>query len=479
MPTQFKDYYKILQVDPSAEPEVIAAAYKRLALKYHPDTNKSPDAPRRMQEINMAYKVLGNPQSRAKYDRERTSYSSSFEEERRRQEAAYRRTEYERGRNTQAEAEQHRAKYERQQREQSEAAQRQAEYERQQRVKAEAEKQVKVANTKIFQTPLVALGLGLSFLFLCWILGVGVTRLAPVTVIPQPTSVVQIPTKTLTSRSISVSTMAYAGPWLSAGSMTTARDYHTATLLPDGRVLLTAGRSASSPEVSLSSAEIYDPVSGTFRAIVSLNTARQLPSATLLPDGRVLVIGGYKSSQGWLSSAEIYDPAIGQWNATQPIFAHGVVHTATLLKDGRVLVMAGYNQSGSPGPDDRVELFDPKTNRWQQAALHKNTEGSHTATLLSDGRVLIAGGLADPAIYDPASNTWQPAGKLAVQRCESQAVLLQDGRVLLIGGYICQEETFINGVEVYDSVGNTWQQTAPLAQARYQHTATLLPDGRV
>ncbi len=278
------------------------------------------------------------------------------------------------------------------------------------------------------------------------------------------------------------STPAEPWQWSSAGSMTTARSYHTATLLPNGRVLLAAGTSGSDPHVSLSSAEIYDPVSGTFRATASLNTVRHGHSATLLPDGRVLVIAGYNASQGWLSSAEIYDPATGQWSITQPIFAHGVTHTATLLKDGRVLVMAGAIQSGSPGPDDRVEIFDPTTNRWEQAARHENTYGNHTATLLPDGRVLIAGGSvdADPAIYDPASDTWQPAGSLAVERCFARAVLLQDGRVLLIGGLLLpQGETGVNSVEIYDPASNTWGQAAPLAQARFKHTGTLLPDGRV
>jgi WD40 repeat protein len=275
------------------------------------------------------------------------------------------------------------------------------------------------------------------------------------------------------------STPAEPWQWSSAGSMTTARSYHTATLLPDGRVLLAAGQSGVFPDVSLSSAEIYDPVSGTFRATASLNTVRHQHSATLLPDGRVLVIGGYNPSQRWLSSAEIYDPATGQWIITQPIFAHGVTHTATLLKDGRVLVMAGAIQSGTGGPDDRVEIFDPKTNRWQQAALHENTGGNHTATLLPDGRVLIAGGSADPAIYDPASDTWQPAGSLAVERCFTRAVLLQDGRVLLIGGLLPQGGTALNSVEIYDPASNAWRQAAPLAQARFEHTGTLLPDGRV
>jgi N-acetylneuraminic acid mutarotase len=190
------------------------------------------------------------------------------------------------------------------------------------------------------------------------------------------------------------------------------------------------------------------------------------------------VIAGYHN--GWLSGAEIYDPDTGQWRVTQPIFAHGTNHTATLLSDGRVLVMAGSPQSGgSSTSDDRVEIFDPKTNRWQPAARHENTGGSHTATLLTDGRVLVAGGSADPAIYDPVSDTWQPAGSLAVNRWGAQAVRLQDGRVLLVGGRSPHEERTIDSVEVYDPASNAWRQAAPLAQARYLHTTTLLADGRV
>jgi N-acetylneuraminic acid mutarotase len=274
------------------------------------------------------------------------------------------------------------------------------------------------------------------------------------------------------------STTTESWQWAPAGSMTAARYWHTATLLPDRRVLLVAG--LAGPDVSLSSAEIYDPVSGTFRATLSLNTARHQHSATLLLDGRVLVIAGYNPHDGWLSSAEIYDPATGQWSITQPVFAHGVAHTATLLEDGRVLVMGGASQSGSAGPDDRVEIFDPKTNHWQKAALHENTEASHTATLLRDGRVLIAGGNADPAIYDPANDTWLPAGKLAVERYFARAILLQDARVLLIGGALAPgADRVLNSVELYDPASDTWQQAASMAQARWDHTATLLPDGRV
>jgi hypothetical protein len=243
-------------------------------------------------------------------------------------------------------------------------------------------------------------------------------------------------------------------------------------------VLLVGGYIALDTDTT--SAEIFDPTANTFSPTGSLNTARHRHSATLLPDGRVLVIAGYGSG-AWLSSAEIYDPATGLWSPTQPLFAHGVNHTATVLKDGRVLVVAGSKQSGSSGPDDRVEIFNPSTNTWQKAALHQYTEGCHTATLLADGRVLIAGGMADPALYDPAGDTWQPAGKLAVARCFPQATLLHDGRVLLVGGILpSQSATPTDSVEVYDPASNSWGQAALLAQARYNQTTPilLLPDGR-
>jgi N-acetylneuraminic acid mutarotase len=267
----------------------------------------------------------------------------------------------------------------------------------------------------------------------------------------------------------------YTGSWSSISPMKVPRSWHSATVLRDGRVLFAGGYSALDQDTA--TAEIFDPATNTFSFTGSLNAARHMHSATLLPDGRVLVIAGY--ALGWLSDAEIYDPATGQWTTTQPLYPHGVCHTATLLNDGRVLVMAGAKQSGSSGPDDRVEIFDPIANRWQAAARHENTEGCHTATRLRDGRVLIAGGNADPAIYDPIRNVWQPAGKLAVVRSEAQAALLPDGHVLLTGGIDPRRTTVYDSVEIYDPASNTWRLAASMAQPRFEHTATVLPDGRV
>lgn len=301
----------------------------------------------------------------------------------------------------------------------------------------------------------------------------------PITVVPKiitvevPVTTTPLPSPTPLSPP---RTLAYSGNWLLASPMTISRGFHTATVLDDGRVLIVGGY--TSLDTDTARVEIFDPATNTFTQTGSLHLPRHGHSATLLMDGRVLVIGGYALPQGWLSDAEIYDPETEQWATTQPLFPHGVCHSATLLADGRVLVMAGSIRSGHPGSDDRVEIFNPNTNRWQKAAYHEHTEACQTATRLEDGRVLIAGGLADPTIYDPATNTWKSAGKLNTPRSQAQAVLLQSGRVLLIGGLSFDGEP-TNSVEIYDVDSNTWQETAPLDQARYNHTATLLPDGRV
>ena len=242
---------------------------------------------------------------------------------------------------------------------------------------------------------------------------VEVTRLVPATATPLPSPM----------------PMSVA-QWSSISSMTMARTLHTATFLDDGRVFLVGGYTGWN--IDTATAEVFDPQTNIYSLTSSLDGARHHHSATLLPDGRILVIAGYHF--GWLSDAQIYNPTTDRWSITQPIFAHGVVHTATLLKDGRVLVVGGNTRSGSPGTDDRVEIFDPTTDNWQEAAVHQNTEAGHTATLLTDGRVLIAGGSTDPAIYDPENDTWRPAGTLTALRSEAQAVRLQDGRALLIGG---------------------------------------------
>jgi WD40 repeat protein len=130
---------------------------------------------------------------------------------------------------------------------------------------------------------------------------------------------------------------AQADTFTTTGSMATTRQFHTATLLPSGKVLVAGGGGSSG---SLSSAELYDPATGTFTTTGAMATARRYHSATLLPSGQVLVTGGYDGSSS-LSSAELYDPATGTFTTTGTMATARRYHTATLLPSGQVLVAGG------------------------------------------------------------------------------------------------------------------------------------------
>lgn len=233
------------------------------------------------------------------------------------------------------------------------------------------------------------------------------------------------------------------GKFSSAASPQTYRIGGTATLLKDGRVLIAGGELAN--ETHLASAQIYDPASNTFSPTGSMTTARENATATLLQDGRVLITGGDQGDRGMtehiLSSAEVYDPAIGKFTATGSMSAVRTEHTASLLQDGRVLVVGGW--SFDRGADQAsAELYDPALGAFRPTWSLAVGRELHTATVLHDGRVLIAGGttgggpvaLDSAAVYDPASGSFAQAGQLTMARMEHFAVLLGDGRVLLIGG---------------------------------------------
>src|SRR5207302_1098962 len=143
--------------------------------------------------------------------------------------------------------------------------------------------------------------------------------------------------------------------WSETGSLITARAQHTATLLPNGKVLVTGGTNNC---CVFASAELYDPAAGSWTATGSLATARDHHTATLLPDGKVLVAGGYGGDGAYLASAELYDPASGTWAATGSLANKRYVHTATLLPNGKVLVAGGHDGNGHLAS---AELYEPAT----------------------------------------------------------------------------------------------------------------------
>ena len=266
--------------------------------------------------------------------------------------------------------------------------------------------------------------------------------------------------------------------WEYTDSLKTARFHHTATLLTDGRVLVAGGAAGVGGERPLKSAELYDPATGSWSEAASLNTARDSNTATLLPDGMVLVAAGRQSGI-YLTSAELYDPATDIWLLTGSLDTGRVFHTATLLTNGMVLVVGGIQGDIYLAS---AELYDPATGSWSDTGSLSAAREFHTATLLTNGKVLVAGGrgsniveLASAELYDPNTGTWSATGNLKTARYDHTATLLSDGMVLVAGG----EPEELSSAELYDPATGSWSLTGSLNQARKDHAATLLLNGMV
>ena len=279
-----------------------------------------------------------------------------------------------------------------------------------------------------------------------------------------------------------------SGTWSAAGSPSTARADHTATLMPDGRVLVVGGGGEDNlveggPRSA--TAELYDPSTGTWSATRSMNEPRNYFSATLLPNGTVLVAGG---GAGYVET-EVYQPRTGTWTATGSTAEGRKSHSATLLPNGTVLVAGGCACS-EPPPTASAELYDASTGTWAGTGSMADGRMGHAAILLADGRVLVAAdGLFGDApnsteLYDPSTGRWTAVGDMVVGRVGSSVTALSDGRVLVSGGIdrdrvLGSEPTPLTAAELYDPATGQWNAIGDMGTARVDHTMTLLSDGRV
>ena len=268
-------------------------------------------------------------------------------------------------------------------------------------------------------------------------------------------------------------------------SMAIQRAAHTATLLPDGKVLVAGGFTGGG---SLASAEVFDPATSTFASAGNMNASRAGHTATLLPNGKVLIAGGYNGS--YLASAELYDPAARTFMPTGTMVTARSGHVATLLNNGKVLLAGGVGKGWTFLAD--AELYDPATNTFIATGGMTTARESHTATLLKDGQVLITGGhkgrrpaitiYSSAEIYNPPSGTFSSTGNLTVRRHKHDATLLADGRVLIIGGSDERDgRGAYRNAEVFNPTTGTSTAVGAMNDARYklQGTAVLLNNGKV
>jgi hypothetical protein len=265
-----------------------------------------------------------------------------------------------------------------------------------------------------------------------------------------------------------------SGIFTPTGNMNYSRAFHTSTLLPDGTVLITGGEQGSDLPL-LKTAELYNPTSGQFTVAAHLMTiARENHTATLLPNGQVLIVGG--------KQADTYDPSTQVFTQTPNAPTNRTSHAAVLLPAGTVLITGGYVGRQPVGD---AWLFTPLTNKFTLlAATMLIPRANHAMTLMLNNTVLVTGGFSGTSphdqvdIFDPIRQNFTAGHKMLYHRSNHDQLLLPDGRVLVIGGTTL-ESGFLATNEVYDPTVTSWSTDSVMAENRSGMTSTLLQNGQV
>ncbi|HEY1679201.1 MAG TPA: kelch repeat-containing protein [Candidatus Sulfotelmatobacter sp.] len=286
------------------------------------------------------------------------------------------------------------------------------------------------------------------------------------------------------------------------GDLHDGRQFHSATLLPNGKVLVTGGGVYEGYCTAGSdSAELYSPNLGSFAFTGTMTNRRYGQTSTLLQSGDVLITGGFTydaptcgelEPSPAVATAELYHTPGGSFAATGSMAEVRGGHTATLLPSGKILIAGGGTLGGYYVPfggdgSTTAEIYDPGTAAFTSTGSMSTARMGHTATLLANGKVLIAGGVtsedttpvATAELYDSLTGAFTATGNMAVGRAAHTATLLQNGKVLITGGIIDSNETASNTAEIYDPATGAFVETNSMLSARRTHTATLLSDGTV
>ncbi|MCA1656759.1 MAG: hypothetical protein LC713_03455, partial [Actinobacteria bacterium] len=278
--------------------------------------------------------------------------------------------------------------------------------------------------------------------------------------------------------------------------LTEGRRGAKAVVLADGRVLVAGGLAGSRV---LSSTEIYNPATGQWTPTGSMGVPRLGHSLAVLADGRVLATGGISEDPGAegvsavapQASSEIFDPASGSWGAGPAMISERFGHTATALPDGRVLVVGGLGRgTGSPAVLATTELFDPAAAVFVRAGNLNQARTDHAAVSGPDGSVMVVGGaggpdgdyaLASAERLDPRRGTWAKVASLAEARGGASLTLLADDRVLVEGGDAMSPGTrrSLASAEIFDPKDQRWLPAGAMTCPRSEQVAVRLDDRTV
>jgi cysteine-rich repeat protein len=261
------------------------------------------------------------------------------------------------------------------------------------------------------------------------------------------------------------------GAWSATGSMVWPLSGATISLLPNGKAVIVDGEVGGHLGPStVNSYELYDPATGQFTKANDL-VRRESHAAAVLANGKLLVAGGMTSWSIYTATASLYDPATDTWTATGSL--NSATSAISMLPLG----------AGAIAVHESTEIYDASSGTWTVTAAAPNVGTAHgTLSKLSDDKILAVGSAGtgvNTALYDPLSSQWTDTGSLLTPRSRHQAVVLSDGRVLVMGGINGESSTVVASAELYDPASGTWSYAGNMLAARVGHAAVLLPSGRV